>query len=99
MKKKQKKGTIQLIITLVISIYLWVKVPSWEKMILDIIAKTPDAMNSFGSYWIKIVYFLIQHWEFISVIILFDSLYTIIYNKYLIDDIIKEIKRFKKAII
>jgi len=93
MRKKQKRGIIQLTITILLSIYLWVKVPSWEKMILEIIAKDPNAMSHFGNYWIKIVYFLVQYWELISFIILLESLYAIIYNRNLIPDIVKEIKK------
>mgnify|MGYP003964259025 CR=1 FL=1 len=62
-------------------------------MILEIIAKDPNALSHFGNYWIKIVYFLIQYWELISFIILLESLYAIIYNRDLIPDIIKEIKK------
>jgi hypothetical protein len=93
MRKKQKRGVIQLTITILLSIYFWVQVPFWEKMILEIIAKDPNAMSHFGNYWIKIVYFLIQYWELISFIILLESLYAIIYNRDLIPDIVKEIKK------
>jgi len=93
MKKKQKRGLTQLIITLGVSVYLWIKIPSWEKMILDIIAKDPTAMSHFGNYWIKIVYFLIHYWELISIVILFESLYAIICNRNFIDDFVKEIKK------
>ena len=89
MKKKQKRGLIQLLITIFMSIYLWVKIPFWEKMILDIIAEDPTAMNHFGSYWVKIVYFLIQYWELISIIVFFESLYATIYNCNLIKDFLK----------
>ena len=96
MRKKQKRGVIQLIVTIFLSIYFWINVPSWEKMILEIIAKDPNALSHFGNYWIKIVYFLIQYWELISFVILLESLYAIIYNREFISDIIKEINKMGK---
>jgi hypothetical protein len=93
MKKKQKKGYIHLIITIFLSIFLFVKMPSWEIIILEIIAKDPNAMSHFGSYWIKIVYFLIKNWIYISLMILIESLYLIIFNRDLISDIVKKIKK------
>ena len=73
MGKNRNRGLTQLIITILISIYLWAKVPSWEKMILEIIVGNPSSINQFGSYWIKIVYFLLQNWEIISFIILIEN--------------------------
>jgi hypothetical protein len=97
-KNSQKRGLIQLIITIFLSIYLWVNVPSWEKEILVVIASDPNSLNHFGSYWNNIVLFLLNNWEFISLLILIESLYALILNRNLFDDIIKELNKLLRKI-
>lgn len=92
MVKNRNRGLVQLILAIIIDIYLWAKVPSWEKMVLDVISGNPSPINIFGSYWIHIVDFLLRHWEFISILVLMESIYAIITNCNLVADSLNEIK-------
>lgn len=81
MARHRKRGVIQVIIT----IFLWANVPSWEKMVLEIINNDPGKMAWF---WIEIARFLLRNWVIISIIILAESLYAIIENRNLVRDIV-----------
>jgi len=88
----KNRGLVQLILMIIIDVYLWANAPSFEKTILEVIAGNPSPMNAFGPYWIHIAYFLLKHWEFISILILMESIYAIITNRNLVADSLNEIK-------
>ncbi len=89
MARNRERGIIQAIIT----IFLWVKLPSREKMVLKIINDDPDGISVFGTYWNDIVHFLLNNWDIISIIILVESLYGIFTNRNFVYDVVQEIKR------
>jgi len=87
------RGTIQVIADVIISIFLWFKMPSWEKPILEIISKDQNAFTVFGSYWNNVVQFLLNYWEIISIVILLEGLYAIIYDRNLISDVVAWLRK------
>ena len=89
---------IGLTITLFLSVYLWAKVPSWEKRIFEIISSDQNSFQHFGTYGNDIVLFLLNYWEIISFIILIESLYAMVYNRELVNDVIKEIRKLFKRL-
>jgi hypothetical protein len=89
MPKHKERGIVQAIVT----IMLWIKFPSWEQSVLKIITDDSDKISHFGNFWKDIVHFLLNHWEFISLIILCESVYAIITGKNLIYVFLKELKK------
>lgn len=96
MIKNQKKNIGQLIIEIIIIIYLYVNIPSWEKNILEVISSNPEPLRTFNGFWNNLILFLLSIWEIIAFIIVIELLYKMIFNRNLLGDILKGIKQVLK---
>ncbi len=92
-KNYQVRGFIQLLISVILTIFLWLQVPSWEVKLLSIIASDPNSLNIFGGFWIHIVLFLLNYWEIISFLVLIESLYEIILNRSMVRDLFQKLDK------
>jgi hypothetical protein len=99
MARRKNLHRIRGIFEIILIIIAFFKIPSYEQEVLEIISKDSNVLSVWGNYWNDIVFFLLNHWEAISIIILVEALYSALTNRNLISDLVNEIRKainFKK---